>query len=770
MSLANTHSSLTNSFDAALRIMVCVVLMLFGACSDQSANAQNDAEPDSKSSGVSKAHPNLTVTQADVAVIKAQLENTPSAKAALDILSKKVDAIIAQPMDVPIPKDAGGGYTHEQHKRNFNALYESGVLFQVTGDSKYLDYIRTMLLAYADLYPTLGIHPKPKEQTPGRLFWQSLNEAMWLVHTIQAYDMVASSLSARDRSTIESKLLRPVADYLSAGQPKTFNKIHNHGTWAAAAVGMTGYVLGDETLVKQALYGLDMSGEAGFLQQIKQLFSPDGYYAEGPYYQRFALMPFVLFAKAIEVNQPDLKIFEFQEQALLKATLTSIQLSYNKLFFGINDAIKDKGIDTIELVHGIAIAYDITKDPTLLAVAQRQNNILLTGYGFKVAQAIDQGLAQPFQYKSMQLRDGQAGDQGALAIFRNGIAHGHQALVMKNTSQGLGHGHFDKLHWLYFDNGHEIVSDYGAARFLNIEAKYGGHYLPENNAWAKQTVAHNTAVVDEKSHFDGNWKVGQKSAPKVHFYSAGDDLQITSASIADAYPDTDLRRTMAMLNLPSLEYPVIVDVFTVSSDVEHQYDLPLHFQGQVISHTIPVSAKTTQLKPLGNDNGYQYLWERARGPIKAGMSQVTWLKENRFYTYSVLGGENQQMLFTQLGANDPNFNLRSESALINRVSSAKEHTYVSVLETHGEYNGTAEFTKNAQSSITSLLLNSYENANVVTISLSNGESISLILAEDSDESAQHQLAHNGETVKWKGPYSLLTNQSQSTSNNRDQSL
>ena len=43
----------------------------------------------------------------------------------------------------------------------------------------------------------------------------------------------------------------------------------------------------------------------------------------------------------------------------------------------------------------------------------------------------------------------------------------------------MGHGHFDKLHWLYFDNGREIISDYGAARFLNIEAKYGGHYLPE---------------------------------------------------------------------------------------------------------------------------------------------------------------------------------------------------------------------------------------------------------------------------------------------------
>jgi len=705
------------------------------------------------------SYPNLTVTQAEIAIIKAQLAQTPSAQSSLKKLAKKVDAIIAKPMDVPVPKDAGGGYTHEQHKRNFNAMYNAGVLFQITDNGKYSDFVRTMLLEYAELYPTLRTHPKPKEQTPGRLFWQSLNEAMWLVHTIQAYDSVASVLSSDDRTTIETKLLRPVADYLSAGQPGTFNKIHNHGTWAAAAVGLTGYVLNDETLVKQALYGLDMSGKAGFLQQIDQLFSPDGYYAEGPYYQRFALMPFVLFAKAIDVNQPELKIFEYKDKALLKAIRTSVQLSYNKLFFGINDAIKDKGIDTIEVVHGVAIAYDITEDPTLLAVAQRQDNILLTGYGFKVARAIDKGLAKPFQYKSMQLRDGQAGNQGALAIFRNGIEYGHQALVMKNTSQGLGHGHFDKLHWLYFDNGNEIISDYGAARFLNIEAKYGGHYLPENNAWAKQTIAHNTVVVDEQSHFNGDWKEGQKYAPTVHFYDVDKDIKITSASIPQAYESTSLGRTMAMINVQSLEHPLILDLFKVNSVSKQQYDLPLHFQGQIISHTMPVDANTSSLKPFGKNNGYQYLWERARGPLKEGMSQVTWLKDDRFYTYSVLGGENQEMFFTQLGANDPNFNLRADMSLVQRVTSAKDHTYVSLLETHGEYNGTAEFTKNAKSSVsalsTSLNQGEDKNIDVVTITFVKGGSIQLAVAHNSSSDAEHRLSVNGKILEWTGPYALV---------------
>src|SRR3546814_15565485 len=74
----------------------------------------------------------------------------------------------------------------------------------------------------------------------------------------------------------------------------------------------------------------------------------------------------------------------------------------------------------------------------------------------------------------------------------------------------MGHGHFDRLGWLYYDETGAVVTDYGAARFLNVEAKRGGRYLPENDSWASTTIAHNTLVVDEQSHFAGDWKTGEK--------------------------------------------------------------------------------------------------------------------------------------------------------------------------------------------------------------------------------------------------------------------
>ena len=227
-------------------------------------------------------------------------------------LAVAVDGRLAAGIPVPVPVDAGGGYTHEQHKQNAKTIYEAGMLYQQFGDAKYRDAIRDILFDYADLYPTLDIHPEQRNSNKGKLFWQGLNEAWWLVYTIQGYETVRDELTEAERERIETGVINPVADFLSVESPETFDRIHNHATWATTAVGMTGYVLGQPERVEKALYGLDETGEAGFLKQLDELFSPDGYYAEGPYYQRYALMPFVLFSQAIDRNEPDRAIFEYR--------------------------------------------------------------------------------------------------------------------------------------------------------------------------------------------------------------------------------------------------------------------------------------------------------------------------------------------------------------------------------------------------------------------------------------------------------------------------
>lgn len=679
---------------------------------------------------------------------------------ALSASKARIDAQIGAPVNVPVPQDAGGGFTHEQHKRNAKAIYEAGLLYDATGDEKYRDHAVHLLEAYAELYPGLGEHPKKKEQTPGRLFWQSLNEAWWLVYTIQGYDLIQKSITDEQRSNIEGNILRPVADFLSEGQPQTFNKVHNHGTWATAAVGMTGYVLDDQDYVEKSLLGLDLSGTGGFLRQLDELFSPDGYYNEGPYYQRFALMPFVLFGEAIEANEPERKIFERRDGILQKAILSTIHQNYAGLFFPINDAIKDKGIATTELLYGVSIAYDLTKDPALLSVAEAQGRVVPTAAGQRLAADLAAGKAEPFPYQSMRLADGQNGTDGALDILRASDDPNGFAVVAKNTSQGLGHGHFDKMGLLVFDEGEEILRDYGAARFLNIEAKYGGHYLPENNLYAKQTIAHNALVLDQSSHFGGVTEEGNKHAPALGTFYASDNITATSATIDTAYPGVVMGRSLALISDPALEAPVLIDLVSAQSDALHDYDLPFHYNGQLVETNYTIDADTAARTPLGTQAGYQYLWKVGEAELPNDLAQTTILKNHRFYSFTSAVPTGSHLILAELGANDPDFNLRREPAMILRLPRARRASVATIIEPHGEYNGTDEYTLASHSQIARVenfesAADGGASANLIRLYLKSGDVISVGLSGSADEGATHSISADGQEVSWTGPYAVF---------------
>lgn len=701
-------------------------------------------------------HPKLVITQQDVKQMRAELLNDGSFTKEFNVRKSLLDNKISQPKLVPVPRDSGGGYTHEVHKNNAQTMYDAAVIYQLTGDVKYAAYVRDLLLMYADLYPTLPLHPQRKTDSvisAGKLFWQNLNESVWLVYTIQAYDAVVPALTETERKKIEAGILRPVALFLSEGSPHTFNTIHNHATWATCAVGMTGYVLGEQEWVEQALYGSDKSGKGGFLRQLDELFSPQGYYTEGPYYQRYALLPFVTFAKAISVNEPERNIFSYRDGIVLKAVNTTIQLSYNNLFFPINDAIKDKGLNTIELVNGVAIAYTVTKEAGLLSIAKEQNKIILTGDGLRVAQALDKHLEQPYEFTSTVFKDGAKGDAGGLVVMRQQS----QALVFKATAQGMGHGHFDKLNWLFYDKGSEIVSDYGAARFLNVEAKFGGRYLPENKTYANQTVAHNTLVVDETSHFNGDTDVGDLNHPELLYFVDNGALKISAARVDNAYPDVEFTRTMAQISHKKLTQPIVLDFLSVSSKKTHQLDLPLHYKGHLVETNFALRTETKNLRPLGKGFGYEHLWLKASAQPKQPIGQVTWLNENgRFYTLSTLVHGDMRMLFTQIGANDPDFNLRNENAFILRIPSARKTAFVSVFEPHGEYNPVTEFTSAARSQLSVLTHQQQNGIDLLKVEFKNGLKLLLLLNNGSVSGSQeNKVSLEGIEYSFRGHFRLV---------------
>jgi oligo-alginate lyase len=670
----------------------------------------------------------------------------------LESARKAVEAGIRAGIDVPVPKDRGGGPTHERHKANYKLIQLAGTLYRVTGDGRYAGYVRDMLLAYAKLYPGLGKHPAAANQVPGRLFWQSLNDSVWLVHAIQGYDAVRDDLTEADRKTIDEQVFRRMAGFLTS-EPNTFDRIHNHSTWAAAGVGMTGYVLRDKVLVEQALKGSDRSGKVGFLRQLDLLFSPDGYYAEGPYYQRYALQPFVVFAQAIADNEPERKIFDYRGGIVLKAIRTAIQTTYAGYFFPLNDAMPDKSLRTEELYQGVAIGYAASGDAGLLGIAEWQGKVALTPQGFAVARDLAAGKAKPFAFASTLLRDGPEGRDGALAILRSGPEEKAQVVVAKNAAQGMGHGHFDKLNWLLYDNGNAIVTDYGAARFLNIEAKDGGRYLPENDSWAQQTIAHNTLVVNETSHFDAKLKPAEAVSPVQLAFNGEGPARWSIGEMARAYPGVTFRRALVQLEVEKGS-PLVLDLLTVKGGAKASYDLPLHFAGHIIDTDLKLASNLTTRPVLGKANGYQHLWVDATAPLANGQGRVTWINNGRFYTYR-MATAGAQVILAESGANDPRFNLRREPVVIQRLQGAGDAAFLSLIEPHGRYDAATETTTNSRSAVTGLSMTEAGGARIATIALTGGRQILVAIAADTTADKAHSVTVNGRKLEWRGPVGRL---------------
>jgi len=363
-----------------------------------------------------------------------------------------------------------------------------------------------------------------------------------------------------------------------------------------------------------------------------------------------------------------------------------LQCTYtNKVFFPINDALKDKTYETEELVYAVDIAYgDIGSGDDLLDIAQQQKRVIVSDAGLKVAKAIAEGKTKPFVYKPQFIKDGPDGKGGGVGILRSGNNDNQTCAVMKAGTQGMGHGHFDRLNLIFFDNNVEVLSDYGAVRFLNVETKTGGGYTKENDSWGKATIAHNTLVADKTNHYKGDWEQAEKTTPSLLYFDANKNYQVISSEENNAYSNIKMLRTAILFKPEGAENPILIDVFKVSSNAEHQYDLPFWYQGHLTNINFKYKSNTNQLNTLGTKDGYQHIWVNAEAKVGKTNGAITFLNNRKFYTTTFLADDNTKVEFVTTGANDPEFNLRSEKAFVITQPNTTNHTFVNITEPHGK--------------------------------------------------------------------------------------
>ena len=682
---------------------------------------------------------------------------------------KQTDAYMAD-VGIEVPGHGeGGGYEHNRHKQNYIHMDLAGRLFLITEESKYRDYIVDMLTAYATVYPTLESNVSLDSNPPGKLFHQTLNENMWMLYASCAYSCIYHTISEEQKRLIEDDLLKQMIEMFVVTYAHDFDIVHNHGLWAVAAVGICGYAINDQESVDKALYGLKMDKvSGGFLAQLDQLFSPDGYYMEGPYYHRFSLRPIYLFAEAIERRQPEIGIYEFNDSVIKTTSYSVFKTAFpDGTLPALNDSSKTISINDEGVIMATSVCYHrYEQTETLLGMADHQQDVWVHSSGQTLSNAVEQAdEIKPFNWGSLFVTDGPEGEKGGVSILRHRDEKDDDTMALIWFGQhgsdhqyhsALDHGHYDGLHLSVFNRGHEVLHDYGFGRWVNVEPKFGGRYIPENKTYCKQTVAHNTVTVDQKTQNNFDTALAESKFGQKHFFIADDQsLQGMSGTISDYYTGVDMQRSIILADLPEFEKPLVIDVYRIEADAEHDYDLPVHHSGQIIRTDFDYQVEST-LRPLGEDNGYQHLWNVGSGKVE-GSSLVSWLHDSSYYSLVTSAVEGSEVIFARTGANDPDFNLKSEPALILRQS-GQNHVFASVLETHGYFNESIEASVGARGLVKAVSVVGHNPiGTVIRIETTSGNTYHYGISNQAEDAQQalHSVEFGGNTYTWNGSFAQL---------------
>ncbi|WP_434527462.1 heparinase II/III domain-containing protein [Vibrio sp. K4] len=710
----------------------------------------------------------ILLTEAEVELLRKEVGKPSLMGKSIEANRKELEAFMRLPLDVPGHGEAGG-YEHNRHKQNYTYMNLAGRLFLITQEEKYAQFVKDLLAIYAEKYLTFDFHVQKNTNPTGRLFHQILNEHCWLMFTSLAYSCVASVMTEEERTAVVERIFEPMLDMFTVKYAHDFDRIHNHGIWAVAAVGICGLAIGKPEYLGMSVYGQDRDDTGGFLAQISQLFAPSGYYMEGPYYHRYAIRPTCVFAEVVHRHMPEVDIYNYKDKVIGNTVQAMLATAYpNGEFPALNDASRTMSITDM----GVQVAVSVYSkhygmDDNILGMAKIQNAVWMHPCGLELSQAYDKAIADreigmPF-WPSVELNEGPTGNNGAQGFIRMQDKTGDVSqLVMNYGQHGMGHGNFDTLGITFFNRGQEVLREYGFCRWVNVEPKFGGRYLDENKSYARQTIAHNAVTIDEQCQngFDVDRADSVHGLP--HFFKVeGTEINGMSAFANDHYPNTDMQRSVFMLNLDELEAPLLLDLYRIEGEGEHQYDYSHQYDGQIVRTNFDYQS-FGELNTLSDDFGYQHLWKVASGKVQ-DTALVSWLQNNTYYTWlgtssSAKQNGDNEVIFTRTGANDPSFNLRSEPAFILR-SKGESMLFASVLETHGYFNEEFEQSVNARGQVRDIRVVGY-NAVGSIVEITTEKSLVTVMISNvlgADDQTPHQVELNGKTYSWNGFYSLEVN-------------
>jgi len=448
------------------------------------------------------------------------------------------------------------------HSRFTHAIRDLGLAYAFSGDIKYAEKARQILLAYAKKYPTYALHDANNKETrsAGRMYAQTLDEAVSIIPVAWGYDLIynAPCFSEAEREEIENNYLREACRVIQRNDAG----ISNWQSWHNAGVAAVGFCLGDTELMAWAI-----NGKSGLRFQLAQSVLPDGFWYEGAISYHF----YALDALRWTVEAAYHAGLDFYSNAAYRSLFEAPVLFTfpNGTFPSINDSSGGSLGSQHRLYE---LAYRRWGEPAFAWAAQAGKRRSLEAFLW--------GADELSSAEAPILASKDFSGVGA-AVLRVGTGEQAAYAHLDYGPHGGGHGHPDKLVLTVFALGQEIAPDPGCLAYA----------APMHASWYRQTVAHNALVVDQKSQ--------QPTSGHLELFADWGEAALAWASCDTAYPDVTLQRIVL------LTASYLVDMHTASSSQPHHYDYVWHNIGQMT----PGMATRPWTEPLGADNGYPHITE-----------------------------------------------------------------------------------------------------------------------------------------------------------------
>ena len=495
------------------------------------------------------------VSEFGMAVNKRIREEPVVKKAWENIVSRADDALeVKRPKIKPLA--VGIELARENNESNVkiaHAIYDSAIVWSVTNDLKYyktaVNYFERFVKKFKPGKQINGIESTHK--------YHLLYARDWLPYLANSYDLLYNSLSEKEKTSF-GKWLKKMTEVISSDEVWSQWRETTHGTWQAAVIGIVGKVTEDADLL--------LSARRRILYQLENVVGPDGLWPGGSLELNYtALRAFLAYA---ESNLPE-KGRAYNWKNKFKESYFRGLINAPLMFIDALGAIPGSDNTKTGLPPGdiYIISYLRYRDDLYGAIMERQidgiddEKVLICYCKPKRKVNI---FSRPL-YSIVSPTMG----WGVLRQYANEPSKSLYARLNYGP-QGGSEGNADKLDLYFCGLGRRVVNS-------------GGSYAadsPLRFGWTKQTLAHNTVVLNYHSQLGAETPSDQTGLPgKLLLFDRNEDISVVEADARKSYPKSPLASYRRCIAMPD-DY--ILDIFTIISSKPIAVDWVIHGLGKQV--------------------------------------------------------------------------------------------------------------------------------------------------------------------------------------------